>query len=95
VKKPPRNYDDAFGRSNAFEVLQSLVPLKALVTLLATAVAIVGGYYFSLYALHGFDSDFLAINKCVESGGRWDHQLRICQQLPGIYTPPDPSATQY
>ena len=95
MKKSPRNFDDAFGRSNAFEVLRSLVPLKALLTLLVTSVVIVAGYYFSLYVLHGFDPDFLAINKCVESGGRWDHQLRICQQLPGIYTPPDPSAPQY
>jgi hypothetical protein len=31
----------------------------------------------------------------VEAGGRWDRQLRICQPLPGIYTPPNPNAPQY
>jgi hypothetical protein len=95
VKNAPRNHADPFGRSNALEVLGSLVPLKAVVTLLATALLIVAGYYFSLYAIHGFDPDFLEINKCVEAGGRWDRQLRICQPLPGIYTPPDPNAPQY
>jgi hypothetical protein len=31
----------------------------------------------------------------VESGGRWDRQLRICQPLPSIYNPPIPNAPQY
>jgi hypothetical protein len=95
VKLPPRNHADPFGRSNAFEAIGALIPLKPLFTLLATGIILVAGYYFSLYALHGFDADFLAINKCVEAGGRWDRQLRICQPLPGIYTPPNPNAPQY
>jgi hypothetical protein len=91
VKKSPVNYDEAISRASVWEPLRALVPMKALVTLLATGILLVGGYYFSLYAIHGFDRDFLAINECVESGGRWNHQLRICEKLPGIYTPPDPS----
>lgn len=95
MKKPPLNYDEAISRASVWEPLRALVPIKALVTLLATGLVLVAGYYFSLYAIHGFDRDFLAINKCVESGGRWNPKLRICEKLPGIYTPPDPIAPVY
>lgn len=56
------------------------MPLKAIFMLLGTAILIVAGYYFSIYAIHGFDPDFLEINKCVESGGRWDKKERRCEQ---------------
>lgn len=95
MKKAPQNRPEVFSRSNALEAIKSLIPLKAVITLLATTILIVSGYYFSLYAIHGFDPDFLAINECVESGGQWDRQLRICKQLPGIYTPPDLNAPQF
>jgi hypothetical protein len=59
----------------------SILPPKAIVMLLATAVLLVGGYFFTLYAIHGFSPDFLEINKCVESGGRWNHKSRSCEQV--------------
>ena len=59
----------------------SILPPKAIVMLLATAVLLVGGYFFTLYAIHGFNPDFLEINKCVESGGRWNHKSRSCEQV--------------
>jgi hypothetical protein len=43
----------------------SILPPKAMLMLLATAVLLVGGYFFTLYAIHGFSPDFLEINKCV------------------------------
>lgn len=90
MRKFPRDFDSPMTRSDMLGPLVALFPLKAVVTLLVAAVLLVGGYYFSLYAIHGFDRDFLAINECVESGGRWNHQLRICEKLPGIYEPPTP-----
>ena len=57
------------------------MPLKAILMLLGTAVLIIGGYFFSLYAIHGFSPDFLEINKCVESGGRWNYKSRRCEQV--------------
>jgi len=57
------------------------MPPKAIVMLLATAVLVVAGYFFSLYAIHGFSPDFLQINKCVESGGRWNHKARRCEPV--------------
>jgi hypothetical protein len=70
------------------------MPLKAIVLLLGTAIFITLAYFFSLFAIHGFSPDFLEINKCIESGGRWNYDLRTCEKLPGIYTPPDPNAPQ-
>jgi hypothetical protein len=59
----------------------SILPPKAMLMLLATAVLLVGGYFFTLYAIHGFSPDFLEINKCVESGGRWNYKSRSCEQV--------------
>lgn len=95
MNKPPGKLDDAFPRSNILEALGELLPLKAIVTLLIAAAVIVGGYFFSLYVIHGFDSDFLQINKCVESGGQWNAKLRICEPLPGTYIPPEPASLDY
>lgn len=64
-------------------ILENLefLPRKALLMLTGTAVLLVGGYFFTLYAIHGFSPDFLKINKCVESGGRWNHKTRTCEQV--------------
>ena len=93
MRKLPRKYDDALSRASVLGPLAAILPLKAVYSILGAAVLLVGGYYFSLYAIHGFDRDFLSINKCVESGGRWNHQLRICETLPGIHEPPTPEKT--
>ena len=68
---------------SAKNILENLfiLPPKAMLMLVATAVLLVGGYFFTLYAIHGFSPDFLKINKCVESGGRWDYKLRNCEQV--------------
>lgn len=64
-------------------ILENLefLPPKALLMLVATAVLLVGGYFFTLYAIHGFSPDFLKINECVESGGRWNYKTRTCEQV--------------
>jgi hypothetical protein len=69
------------------------MPLKALILVAVTAMVLVAGYYFSLWATHGFDRDFLAIHKCIESGGRWNHERRECESVPGIYLAPEPYQT--
>lgn len=95
MDRPSRKIHDAFARSNMQEALWGLLPLKAVLMILGTAVAIVAGYYFSLFAIHGFDRDFLEINKCVESGGRWNHELRVCEKIPGTYIPSVPDRPDY
>ena len=65
----------------AFRFTPYQMPLKAVIMLLGTAILIVFGYFFSLYAIHGFNPDFLQINKCVESGGRWNSKERRCEQI--------------
>lgn len=95
MKKPPGKLEDAFPRSNILESLGELLPFKALVTLLVAAVVLIFGYYLTLFAIHGFDPDFLAINRCVESGGRWNAKLRICETIPGTYIPPEPVSSEY
>lgn len=69
------------------------MPLKALILVAVTAAALVAGYYFSLWATHDFNRDFLAIHKCIESGGRWNADRRTCESVPGIYLAPDPYET--
>lgn len=95
MMKPPEKNKDAFPRSNTLESLSELFPVKPVLMLLGTVLLLIGGYYLSLFAIHGFDSDFLQINKCVESGGRWNSKLRICEPLPGIYIPPEPVSLDY
>ena len=95
MKKPPGRLDDAFPRSNTLEALGQLLPFRAVVMVIGAALLIVAGYYFSLYVIHGFDADFLKINKCVESGGRWNHQLRVCEKIPGTYIPPQSDSLDY
>lgn len=95
MDRPPRKIDEAFPRSNILEVLSELLPLKAVLMIIGTATAIVFGYFFTLYAIHGFDRDFLEINKCVEAGGRWNHKLRVCEKIPGTYIPTQPEQLDY
>jgi hypothetical protein len=95
MDKPPGKLEDAFPRSNILESLGELLPIKAMITILGAALVLIGGYYFTLFAIHGFDSDFLAINRCVESGGRWNVKLRICEPIPGTYIPPEPASSDY
>jgi hypothetical protein len=90
MKKVPNDRWEDPERVGILDPLWELIPLKAVFTILGAAVLLVGGYFFSLYAIHGFDPDFLQINECVESGGRWNSKLRICEKLPGIYEAPPP-----
>ena len=63
-------------------ILENLaMPPKAILMLLGTALFLIAGYFFSLYAIHGFSPDFLEINNCVESGGRWNYKTRRCEQI--------------
>lgn len=75
-----RNRSPTMSPKNILENL-FILPPKAMLMLVATAVLLVGGYFFTLYAIHGFSPDFLKINKCVESGGRWDYKSRNCEQV--------------
>lgn len=67
----------------------SPIPLKTVGYLLLTAVLLIAAYYFSLFAIHGFSPNFLEINRCIESGGRWNAFEKRCESVPEVYIPPD------
>lgn len=48
--------------------------------LLSLAISIPLLYVGGLFVLLGFDRDFLAIDSCLDSGGRWDYTTRSCDQ---------------
>jgi len=73
----------------------SPVPPKIVLLLLLTGVLLLAAYYFSLFAIHGFSPDFLKINRCLESGGRWNAVERRCEQVQDVYIPPDPAMQPY
>jgi len=66
------------------------MPIKAILMLIGTAILVVGGYFFTLYVIHGFSPDFLEINKCVESGGRWNAKERHCEKFYELSAPQEP-----
>jgi hypothetical protein len=63
------------------------MPLKATLILAITTAVLAAGYFFTLWAIHGFNPDFLRINKCIESGGRWNYERRECESVPEVYQP--------
>jgi hypothetical protein len=67
---------------------QHAMPPKALIMIFSTVVILTAAYFFTLFAIHGFSPDFLEINRCVESGGRWDAKNRRCEKIPEAYIPP-------
>ncbi len=73
----------------------SPIPLKTVGFLVLTGVLLLVAYYFSLFAIHGFSPDFLQINDCVESGGRWNAAEKRCERVPDVYVPPDPAMQVY
>ena len=52
---------------------------------------VIGGYFFTLYVIHGFSPDFLEINNCVESGGRWNAKERHCEKFYELSAPQEPA----
>ena len=49
--------------------------------IIGTVILMTGGYFFTLYAIHGFNPDFLAIDQCLESGGKWNYEHRQCEKI--------------
>lgn len=96
---PQRRLDPAFNYSELtfWEKVNiiSPVPPKIVLLLLLTGVLLLAAYYFSLFAIHGFSADFLKINRCLESGGRWNAAERRCEQVQDVYIPPDPAMQPY
>ncbi len=42
-------------------------------------VLVVALYFVLLFVLHDFNPDFLNVDRCLDSGGRWNYQLRLCE----------------
>ena len=57
------------------------MPPKVIFMIIGTVILMTGGYFLTLYAIHGFDPDFLAINQCLESGGKWNYDRRQCEKI--------------
>ena len=46
----------------------------------AAAILLMMALYFgSLFIAHGGNRDFLAIDACLDAGGRWDYERRVCE----------------
>jgi hypothetical protein len=42
-------------------------------------LAILLVYLLALFVAHDFNPDFLAIDSCLDSGGRWNYTTRTCE----------------
>ena len=51
--------------------------VRAVIALVMLAVAL---YLFALYAATDFSPDFLAIDSCLDGGGRWSYEERRCEK---------------
>ena len=46
----------------------------------AVAILLIAALYFgSLFIAHDGNRDFLAIDACLDAGGRWDYERRACE----------------
>ena len=53
------------------------------ITGIAGAIAFCAVLYFALlFVAHDFDPDFLSIDRCLDSGGRWNSEGRVCEREP-------------
>ena len=58
------------------------LPGKGVLFLLASFVAVtllVLLYLGALFIAHDYDLDFIAIDSCLDRGGRWDDEGRRCE----------------
>jgi len=46
---------------------------------LLTICLIFSVYLAALFVAHGFNRDFLAIDSCLDFGGRWNYATRACE----------------
>jgi hypothetical protein len=53
--------------------------VKFFVILAAGAAALSLMYFGALFVAHRFNRDFLAIDSCLDSGGRWNYTTRCCE----------------
>lgn len=56
-----------------------LLALKLLYLCIIMAVPLFILYMFSLYIIHGFDTNFLAIEKCENMKKTWDYKNETCK----------------
>ena len=56
------------------------VPRLALVTsaILGTLVLVPLFYLVALFVAHDVSADFLDIDRCLDRGGRWEYERRVC-----------------
>ncbi len=48
--------------------------------LIGGAIALIPTAYFgALFVTHGYSRDFLAIDSCLDGGGRWNYPDRTCE----------------
>ena len=52
------------------------------VSVVAGVLLVLGLYLGGLFVAHGFDPNFLAIDSCLDRGGRWDHASQGCEGVP-------------
>ena len=52
---------------------------KVLAGIVGAFVLLVVFYIGALFLAHGCDPDFLKIDSCLDGGGRWDYERRLCE----------------
>lgn len=52
--------------------------LRAAALLIGTLLLLPMIYFGGLLVAHDFSPDFLAIDSCLDAGGRWDYAHRRC-----------------
>jgi hypothetical protein len=53
--------------------------MKIVLAVVGGLAAIVILYFGVLFVAHGGNRDFLAIDACLDSGGKWNYPARTCE----------------
>lgn len=64
---------------NASQMWSMKASSKRLAILGAVLLLIPVLYLGALFVVHDFDADFLAIDSCLDSGGRWNYTTKTCE----------------
>jgi hypothetical protein len=58
-------------------MMKRTTKIAALIVGAITLIPVV--YFGALFTMHGFSRDFLAIDSCLDGGGRWNYTQRTCE----------------
>lgn len=53
----------------------------AIILVLSLPLFLIAAYFFFLFWAHDYDPDFISIDGCMDSGGCWDYEAKMCRRL--------------